>query len=67
MAVLLAEADPAVALQFAQKAVLAQAEECALRVFEGIERLKLPRSVSPQRWQTLRKEMEASAHVLKLF
>jgi tetratricopeptide (TPR) repeat protein len=41
---------------------LAQAEEYARRVFEGIERVKLPRSVSPQRWQTLRKEMEASAH-----
>jgi tetratricopeptide (TPR) repeat protein len=41
---------------------LAQAEEYARRIFEGIERMKLPRSVSPERWQTLRKEMEASAH-----
>jgi len=41
---------------------LAQAEQYARRVFEGIERMKLPRSVSPQRWQELRLEMEASAH-----
>jgi tetratricopeptide (TPR) repeat protein len=41
---------------------LAQAEQYARRVFEGISRMKLPRSVSPQRWQELRLEMEASAH-----
>jgi tetratricopeptide (TPR) repeat protein len=41
---------------------LAQAEQYVRRVFEGIERMKLPRSVSPQRWQELRLEMEASAH-----
>jgi tetratricopeptide (TPR) repeat protein len=41
---------------------LAQAEQYARRVFEGIERMKLPRSVSPQRWQELHLEMEASAH-----
>jgi tetratricopeptide (TPR) repeat protein len=41
---------------------LAQAEEYARRVFEGIKRMKLPRSVSPQRWDELRLEMEASAH-----
>jgi tetratricopeptide (TPR) repeat protein len=41
---------------------LAQAERYARRVFEGIEQMKLPRSVSPQRWQELRLEMEASAH-----
>src|SRR5262249_36517315 len=37
-------------------------EQYARRVFEGIGRMKLPRSVSPQRWQELRLEMEASAH-----
>jgi tetratricopeptide (TPR) repeat protein len=41
---------------------LAQAEQYVKLVFEGIERMKLPRSVSPQRWQELRLEMEASAH-----
>ncbi|PYV91481.1 MAG: hypothetical protein DMG05_07225 [Acidobacteria bacterium] len=41
---------------------LAQAEQYVRLVFEGIERMKLPRSVSPQRWQELRLEMEASAH-----
>ncbi len=41
---------------------LAQAEQYAHRVFEGIERIQLPRSVSPERWQTLRRQMEASAH-----
>src|SRR2546425_2401551 len=41
---------------------LAQAEQYARLVFEGINRIKLPRSVSPQRWEKLRLEMEASAH-----
>ena len=41
---------------------LAEAEQYVKLVFEGIERMKLPRSVSPQRWQELRLEMEASAH-----
>jgi len=41
---------------------LDQAEGYARLVFQGIERMKLPRSVSPQRWQELRLEMEASAH-----
>jgi tetratricopeptide (TPR) repeat protein len=41
---------------------LAQAEQYARRIFEGIERIKLPRSVSRKRWQTLSKEMEASAY-----
>jgi tetratricopeptide (TPR) repeat protein len=41
---------------------LAQAEGYARRIFEGIELTKLPRSVPRQRWQTLSREMEASAH-----
>ena len=41
---------------------LAQAEQYARRIFDGIERIKLPRSMPRQRWQTLSREMEASAH-----
>lgn len=41
---------------------LAQAEQYARRIFDGIDRMKLPRSVSRERWQRLSKEMEASAH-----
>ena len=40
---------------------LAQAEQYARRIFEGIERIKLPRSMPRQRWQILSREMEASA------
>lgn len=41
---------------------LDQAEQYARRIFEGIERIKLPRSMPRQRWQLLSREMEASAH-----
>ena len=41
---------------------LAQAEQYARRIFDGIERIKLPRSMPRQRWQTLSRELEASAH-----
>jgi tetratricopeptide (TPR) repeat protein len=41
---------------------LDRAEQYARQVFEGIERIKLPRSMPLQLWQTLSSEMEASAH-----
>jgi tetratricopeptide (TPR) repeat protein len=41
---------------------LAQAEQYARQIFEGIERIKLPRSMPRERWQKLSREMEASAH-----
>ncbi len=41
---------------------LAQAQRYALLVFQGLDKTRLPRSISPQRWQELRRNMEASAH-----
>jgi len=41
---------------------LALAEQYAREVFAGIGRIILPHSVSLQRWEELRREMEASAH-----
>jgi tetratricopeptide (TPR) repeat protein len=41
---------------------LVQAERYARLVFDGIGRMKLPRSILPQRWEVMRLEMEASAH-----
>jgi tetratricopeptide (TPR) repeat protein len=41
---------------------LAQAEHCARRVFEGIEQIKLPRTMPRQRWQVLSSEMQSTAY-----
>jgi tetratricopeptide (TPR) repeat protein len=41
---------------------LAQAEHCARRVFEGIEQIKLPRTMPRQRWEVLSREMESTAY-----
>ena len=41
---------------------LAQAENYARLAFQGLEKIRLPRTISPQRWELLRRQSEASAH-----
>ena len=41
---------------------LAQAENYARLAFQELEKIKLPRTIHPQRWELLRRRFEASAH-----
>ena len=46
----------------AEKSRLAQAENYIQLAFQGMEKIKLPRTISPNQWKLLRRRFQASAH-----